>query len=299
MSNDLFKNLRYNVILGTVAYRTGSDVIRFDTEHVGKVAWRQNIDPSLPDDGKALALVGTVQTQVQPASTIQVFEHLLDNNYLKRESVIAVAHRGGASTSITAETGKVAKIRDSHGQTQTIIHRIYDYDSFGGTGSKRFGDASFVEICKNGQWGWRKNSEVRIRHTSSIGDRYQRAVQAMRIQIDGFHDEAEKLQRLADTRLSDSGFRAILQEWFPMNEDGERSTRAQNQAELVENLYHTGEGADAGSLWGAWQAHTNFVSHHRGRESTRSEQNLVGAGANSNERVLANLYARAERAASL
>lgn len=289
--NDAFAALRYNVNLGTAAYRTDKG-IRHDTKDIGQVAWRS-------DTGKAIALVGPAQTVVQPAVTIQVFEHLTENSYVKQGSVRAYAWKGGARTCIVAETGNSADIIDSHGVAQPIKQRIYDYDSFDGSASKRFGDASYVLVCKNGMMGWRKNSEVRIRHTASLETRYSDAVKAMRVQLDGFQAEAYKLQTLADTKISAAGFRAILQEWFPLNEDGVRSGRAQNQAELVERLYYGGDGADAGSLWGAWQAHTNYVTHHRGRESSRTEQNIVGAGANSNAAVLADLYHRAGLAASM
>ena len=290
-TRDLFSALRYNVNLGTAAYRTDKG-IRHDTKDIGQVAWRS-------DTGKAIALVGPAQTVVQPAVTIQVFEHLIDNGYIKPDTLQAYAWKGGARTCIVAETGTAAEIIDGRGRPQQILQRVYDYDSFDGSASKRFGDASYVLICKNGMMGWRKGNEVRIRHTASLTERHKDAVQALRVQLDGFQAEAVKLQQLADTKLNDNGFRAILQEWFPLNEDGVRSGRSQNQAELVERIYHEGAGADAGTLWGAWQAHTNYVTHHRGRESSRTEQNLIGAGANSNNAVLADLYARAELAASM
>lgn len=289
--NDPFAALRYDVRLGTVAYRT-EDGIRSDTKDVGSVAWRT-------DTGKAIGLVGPAQHVVQPSTTIAVFERLLDSGHLQADGIAAYAWKGGARTCITAETGKVAEVRLRTGKREPVAHRIFDYDSFDGSSTKRFGDASYVLVCSNGMMGWRKNQEVRIRHTSSLSDRYRQAVRALRIQIDGFEDEVQKLQVLADSPLNDRGFKAILDEWFPRDEEGFRSTRAQNQADLVERLYHEGQGADPGSLWGALQAHTNYVTHHRGRDSARTEQSMVGAGANSTATVLADLYRRAAEAAAL
>ncbi len=288
---DRFADLRYDVKLGTVAYKTEAGV-RADTGHVGKVAWRS-------DNGNAIGLVGPAQTVVQPADTIAVFEHLIEKGYLNPETVKAFTWKGGARTSITAETGKIGTVRDRHGRTQVIKHRIFDYDSFDGSASKRFGDASYVEVCTNGMFGWRNNEQVRLRHTKSINDRFAEAVRALRVQIDGFDAEVAKLRVLAGTRINDAGFKAILEEWFPANDKGERHQRTVNTMKMVERFYHDAPGADDGSLWGAWQAWTYFNTHHRGRADARDERNIGGAGAREGNGVLADLYRRAEQAAAL
>jgi hypothetical protein len=108
-----------------------------------------------------------------------------------------------------------------------------------------------------------------------------------------FKNKVADLQQLADTPLSDKGFGKIVDEWFPANDEGERSTRSQNQFDRVVRLYHTGAGADPGSLWGAYQAATNWITHHRGRDGTREEQNLLGTGARLNSEIFKDLKERA------
>lgn len=293
-TTDLFAALRYNVNLGTPAYRvadSGPKAIRL-ADNVGKVAWRS-------DTGEAIGLVGTAQTIVQPSVTISVFERLLESGHITDRNLKAFAWKNGAKQAIVAETGKTNVVRDGHGKLQEIIQRVFSYDSFDGSASWRFGSADYVFICTNGMVNITGGNNVRLRHTASIHDRFAAAVQALRAEFDSFEQQIPMLQKLADTRLNDRGFQAILDEWFPKDENGERSSRAQNQVEHVERLYHEGAGADPGSLWGAYQAATNWITHHRGRDGSREEQNLVGAGANLNRTILTDLVARAEQAAAL
>lgn len=293
-NSDPFAALRYNVNLGTPAYRVaeGAGGIRL-ADNVGRVAWRD-------DTQEAIGLVGTAQTVVQPSVTIGVFERLIESKHILESGIRTFAWKNGAKIAVIAETGVTRAVRDSRDIAQPIKQRVFCLDTFDGSGSLRFGSANRVMICSNGMVSISEANAVRLRHTASINDRYRRAIQALRVEFDNFENEIPMLQKLADTPLNDKGFQAILDEWFPRNEGEEtRSVRAQNQMEHVWQIYHTGPGADPGSLWGAYQAATNWITHHRGRANSREEQNLVGAGARMNRQILTDLVARAEQAAAL
>ena len=293
-SSDPFSDLRYDVELGTAAYRVanGSDGVRTVDPNLGRIAWRT-------DTGEAIGMVGGKQTVIQPSETVEVFEHLLESGHIKERNLRAFAWKGGAKIAVIAETGKEAEIKTQRKVGEVIRQRIFSYDSFDGSAARTIGSADEVLICLNGMVRLANEAVSRMRHTPSITQRNQEAVIALRQQFDSFEQQLPMLQRLADTKLNDRGFQAILDEWFPRDENNERTTRSQNQADKVERLYHTGAGADPGSLWGAYQAATNWLSHHRGRDATREEANLVGVGANQNRRILSDLVARAEAAAAL
>ena len=288
--NDPFAELRFSVRLGTVAYRTEQG-IRHDTKHLGAIAWRD-------DTGAPLALVGPAQTVVQPEVSVGVFEQLVARGHILPHAVRAYAWAGGARIAIIGETGKEGTVKTRRGE-QPIRHRLFLYDRFDGTASLRVGSAEYVVVCSNGMVRLQHSTRARLRHTKSINERFADVVIALRRELDGFEQQIAVAQKLADSPLNDTGFKAILDEWFPRDENGERSVRAQNQLDRVERIYHTAPGADPGSLWGAYQAATYWLTHERGRESSRDEQNLVGVGADVNREILSGLVARAERAAAL
>jgi hypothetical protein len=293
-TTDPFAQLRYDVELGTAAYRVdnGPNGVRTVDPNLGRIAWRT-------DTGEAIGMVGGKQTVIQPSETVEVFEHLLESGHIKERNLRAFAWKGGAKIAVIAETGKEAEIKTQRKVGEVIRQRIFSYDSFDGSAARTIGSADEVLICTNGMVRLDNQAVSRMRHTPSITQRNQEAVIALRQQFDSFEKQLPMLQRLADSKLNDRGFQAILDEWFPRDENNERTTRSQNQADKVERLYHTGAGADPGSLWGAYQAATNWLSHHRGRDATREEANLVGVGANQNRRILRDLVARAEAAAAL
>lgn len=290
-SQDRFSELRFDVHHAPVAYRTPEGV-RSDTKDVGKVAYRS-------DTGAAIALVGPRQTLVQPSVTIKLFEQLIDRGHVQADTVRCDAWKGGARIAIRAKTGRSGEVKTQRKVGSVVVHRMFFLDGFDGATSLRIGSQDEVLACTNGMTRIANVKATCLRHTLSLTERYIEVVRALRMEIDGFDAHVATLQTLADTRLNDSGFQALIGEWFPRGEHAIRRSRAQAQAEMVENLYYTGAGADPGSLWGAYQAATNWITHHRGYDSSREEQNLTGAGAALNLRILTNLSQRAQRAREL
>lgn len=293
---DRFAAARYEVKFGTPAFRVaepvqGDNGIRTVPDSIGRVAWNSETQ-------EAIGLVGSAQTVVQPSVTVGVFEELLDRGYIDAEKLTCRTWNGGADLMIKARTGRVGEVQTQRKVGQAIEHHIVALDNFVGRRNMMITSQDLVLVCTNGMVRHKVHACGKMRHTASIKDRFAQTVIAIRREMDGFQAQIAQLQKLADTKLNDAGFKAILDEWFPRNEEGTRSSRAQNQADRVERLYHTGAGADPGSLWGAYQAATNWITHHRGREGSRDIQNVAGAGANTNRTILINLIERAELAAS-
>jgi len=296
-NNDLFAAARYDVNFGTPAFRVaepsqGDNGIRIVPDTIGRVAWNSKTQ-------QAIGLVGSAQTIVQPSVTVGVFEELLERGYVQPKNLRCQSWNGGADLMIKARTGRVGEVKTQRNVGEVVEHRIVVLDNFIGRRNMITTSEDLVLVCTNGMVRAEALSRSKMRHTKSITDRFQQMVIAIRREMDGFETQIEQLQKLADTPLNDRGFQAILDEWFPRDEASERTTRAQNQADHVERLYHTGAGADPGSLWGAYQAATNWISHHRGRDGSREVQNVAGAGADLNRTILADLIARAEAAAAL
>lgn len=275
--------------------RFGEGTRRADTGHVGKVAYR--IDPpGLRTEwhGKALALVGPRQTTFQPADTMRVAERMIELGLIDGDSLKGKAYKGGAYISLTANTYNTGEVITARGHSSgPVKQRMSLVDYMNGLGKWKAMLHEWVKVCGNGMMGWAEMSKYAAKHTSSIHARVADAARALEKEATVFKNKVADLQQLADTPLGDVGFKSILDEWFPANDEGERSTRAENQRNRVQALYHTGAGADPGSLWGAYQAATNWITHHRGRDGTREEQNLLGTGARLNSQIFKDLKERA------
>lgn len=297
-STDLFAAARYEVKFATPAFRiaekTDEDTgVRTVPDTIGRVAWNS-------ETKEAIGLVGSAQTVVQPSVTVGVFEELIERGYITRNKLTCQTWNGGADLMIKARTGRVGEVKKRNARVGEVIeHQIVALDNFIGRRNMHVASQDIVLACTNGMVRTKVHAGGKMRHTASINDRFAQMVIAIRREMDEFEGHIAQLQKLADTPLNDRGFKAILDEWFPKNENGERHQRTVNQMEQVERLYHTGAGADAGSLWGAYQAATNWITHHRGREGSREIQNVAGAGANLNRTILNDLIARAEQAAAL
>jgi hypothetical protein len=295
---DVFADARYSVEFGTPAFRVAEPTpddsgIRIVPDKIGRVAWNSVT-------GRAMGLVGPALTINQPEEHVNVFEELADRNYIDRNKIRCMSWNEGADLMVKALTGRVGEVKTKRNVGEVVEHQIVLLDNYIGKRRQLWTSQDNVLVCTNGMTRVVVHASSQLRHTKSIKERFQQAVIAIRQEMDGFGTQIEHLQKLADTPLNDRGWKAILDEWFPRDEaTGERSTRTQNQLDHVERLYHEGAGADSGSLWGAYQAATNWITHHRGRDGSREIQNVAGTGATLNRTILTDLISRAEQAAAL
>lgn len=284
------KKLDYTVKHGTVAYRTEQGV-RSDTGHIGRVVYHEGT-------GDLLGLVGTRHELIQPRVIRDIVQELTGRNAWKPESLSVIVKGGGAAYDASCETHVEGEVRTKRGKSEPMKMRMHLRDNLVGRARMTSDSSQWVEICSNGMWGWKaEGASLQLRHTPSIKDRLGEVIGHLGRQTTHFETHLENMQRLADTPLNDAGFKAILDEWFPRDETGERSTRSQNTVDEIERLYHVGEGADPGSMWGAAQAATNWITHRRGTDARREESNLFGSGVSANRSMISSLVTRAEVAA--
>jgi hypothetical protein len=109
---------------------------------------------------------------------------------------------------------------------------------------------------------------------------------------------------LASTRFTDRQMQAAVDQVFPIPEDTKDHTRLAATRDNVARLFeYEGRGLDGirGTAWGAWQAFTEQVDHHRtirrskgaDSQSARLESIWFGAGATLKAKAFAAIASQA------
>jgi phage/plasmid-like protein (TIGR03299 family) len=124
-------------------------------------------------------------------------------------------------------------------------------------------------VCQNtlnGALGGRAESRWSIRHTRSAQYRLSEAAAGFRRLALGLERFEEYANVLASTRFSDRQLRSALDRVFPLPADSKPHPKLESTRENIIRLFgYEGRGIEGirGTAWGAWQAFTEQVDHHR------------------------------------
>lgn len=142
-----------------------------------------------------------------------------------------------------------------------------------------------------------------IRHTSTASARLKAAESMMRTAIRAAEATREAFSALANKAVDDALAQAYFEQVYPLNPEAKSSTRTENIHTLLHELRATGRGVSSvkgveGTLWGAYNAVTELVDHHRGlltRDAASLERDEIekrvesiwyGNGAQTKQRAL-------------
>ena len=258
------------------------------------------------DTGEVLQLCRDSWTPVQNDQAFAWFDPIIADGDAMIES--AVSLKGGRRLAITAripgETSEVVKsdpvdpyivLFNSHdgtlalGLTYTNI-RVVCHNTLNEVVSKvrsqRLGDGEMVWSGKHAQ----------IRHTKSIHDNMSAIRDLMQIRRREFRHTMEQYKAMAKIDLSPQAFDKYLTKVFapPTSKDGQKTVKdLRYYPQILEN-FEGGTGADLpgarGTLWGAYNAITEWTSHQRSKgdneiEAARKRLNSIwfGQGAAINQ----------------
>jgi phage/plasmid-like protein (TIGR03299 family) len=148
-------------------------------------------------------------------------------------------------------------------------------------------------VCQNtlnGALGGVAESRWAIRHTKSAQVRLSEAAEGFRKMASGLKRFEQLANVLASTKFTDRQLVATLDRVLPLPDDGKDHPRLKATRDNVARLFsYEGRGLDGirGTGWGAWQAFTEQVDHHRtvrrsggaDEKSARLESIWFGGGA--------------------
>jgi phage/plasmid-like protein (TIGR03299 family) len=107
-----------------------------------------------------------------------------------------------------------------------------------------------------------KSTSVIVRHTSNAKDRWAQASKVMGLSNAVFTQVAAIFQNMAKTPISDAGVRTYLQHLLPDVDDKDNTIRIDARKTMWQ-LYNDGAGSELsqGTVWGAYNAATEYVDH--------------------------------------
>lgn len=106
-------------------------------------------------------------------------------------------------------------------------------------------------------------TEVRIRHTKTAIEKLEEAHRILNLTNMYYKDMNQIFSKMSLTKINDKQLMDYIKTLVPDNEEAEHHTRTENVRSKVKELYETGQGAEMtrGSLWGAYNAITEYVDH--------------------------------------
>lgn len=133
------------------------------------------------------------------------------------------------------------------------------------------------------------DNKVHVRHTSNMGMRVAAVREALGIANQKFAMFEQAAQAMTMVQMTKEAFENYVKK-SGLIPDGEKmSSRAQNMMDEVSGLFENGMGTDLpgvrGTMWGAFNAVTEFVDHHRGKDETRTDALLFGYGAKMKQKA--------------
>tara|TARA_R110000782_G_scaffold253743_1_gene341960 strand:- start:37018 stop:37899 length:882 start_codon:yes stop_codon:yes gene_type:complete len=261
-------------------YRDQNGTLR-NTENVSKVVFRN-------DTGAAVGSIGASAGIVSNAAKIELFESLETRGVLS--NLKCGEFRGGARVWLRG-TSKANSFELKPGHE--IAHNLMLVDGYDGGISMLLADTAINYACENMFSTLHKaKSTQKIRHTVNVEARFAALVQQIHASVTGFEKTKAALQHLTTQRANFGDLRAMLDEFFPMpaadaDSNGRKATNTQTTRNRVAWAYENAPGADAGTRYGLYQAATYWLTHERGRDGSRFEQNITGEGARLNRAFLA------------
>lgn len=145
-------------------------------------------------------------------------------------------------------------------------------------------------VCTNGLKAFRSIASGRVRHTLNMSlDSIRESIGLLNNQFNVIENLSNKM---ADAPFSLEKMPTVLEKVGLIPAENDRSTRALNIIDEVSRLFDGyGRGSNMsgskGTTWGAYNAITEYVDHHRGsNKDKRAESAAIGSGANVKEKAL-------------
>ena len=264
-------------------YRDAQGELR-NTEGVSQVVFRN-------DTGAALGTIGARAQLVSNAIKVELFDRLAAAGIIRDMRCGEFA--GGARVWLQ---GTAAENRAEILPGHEIRHNLSLLDAYNGSLSLCMVDSATNIKCQN-MYSLVAHSGLgtRLRHTGSIHARFEALCRAIEHSGQRFAASIEAYQALAAKPARFDDFKAMLDRFFPLplRDNGGDSASAERRVASVQATrdriawaHEAAPGAAPGSRYGLWQAATYWISHERGRDSSRFEQQLIGEGARLRGQIL-------------
>jgi len=241
------------------------------------------------DTGEVLGVVGSDYQPVQNINAFRAFDAVIESGQAQIQSAGAfdgkkVWMQATFNTSHEVVVGDVVR-------ATVVLMNGHD-----GSGSCKANRIVERLVCKNGMTRRATQRLYMIRHTRNVNERLEQANDLVSRVIQQTEREVAQYAEMAKRQMVTADILAYLQVVVPNPVDTE-AKRAKANAERIRDeimgLIESGSGTEIrgvrGTLWGTYNAVTEWVDHHRNSEhaeNRRREANWFGSGADLKDLAL-------------
>jgi len=253
------------------------------------------------------AILGTVGMEYEPCQNWQqlsVGEQLIEAGVGAFDR--AGSFRGGRKVWMQVNLGVGGEVLPG----DEVVHRLLISSSHDGSMALKVQDTLRRITCENSLMSARSASEgITLRHTASIHDRLQQVGKVVADARGRFADAMTQWRGLSRVSMSETRMREYIKSVFtqrkaaatPMVAPAKSSIVVEDRttgdaggervADKVMELVESGAGTNIpgvrGTVWGAYNAVTEYLTHLRGNnEDTRMDSLWFGNGAQLNQKAL-------------
>jgi phage/plasmid-like protein (TIGR03299 family) len=243
-------------------------------------------------DGAQLGVVGTDFTPVQNAEAFDWIRPMIDSGEATIEA--AGSLRGGRRVWILAAVRNATVDVLPNDPVRSYVLFAHGHD---GSLAVRAGFTTTRVVCQNTLSAAVNDGKqlLKFKHTANVLDQLNRARDAFDMQRARLRTDAEVFRMLANKRLSDANLVRYVRETLHEGAGNDNAIKVRNVDTIV-RLAHEGRGATPGTLWGGFNALTEFATHERGRSAdARVNANWFGSGGDLIQRALETAVRYAEK----
>ena len=265
-------------------------VTPFNLEWVGPGGYRHGTEHYVQvrdSDNKVLGLTKAQYTPVQNREAFNFFQQILDDGQAVLDT--AGSLKGGRLVWVLA---RLTESSIEVGEGDRINNYCLLTTSHDGTTKLTGGFVGIRAVCAN-TVGAALNSAssnlFKIKHVKGIHKTLDGMKQSLDVARRDFVATAEVYTRLAESPATTDDVKEMVKVVFKLT-DEELLAGNKTSSQIITN-FHTGRGSElesaAGTAWGAYNALTEFTSHHYGSNADSRLQSLwYGANRSKNEQAL-------------
>ena len=243
-------------------------------------------------DGSILGVVGSRYKPLQNIDAFDFFDPFLQSGLIQIETAGSLSD-GKKVWALARITGDdIIIVGDDVVRRFILLSNSHD-----GTAAIRVGFTPIRVVCANSLAQAHHDGEsklIRLRHSSRATGDLSALRDTINIANQSFEATAAQFRALAARQIN----RADLEKYIikvmncPVDADGKLSTRSRNTVDNIVDLFDRGRGADMksarGTVWGAYNAITEHLSHEAGTDGDKRYTSLwFGQNAGRNTLALA------------
>lgn len=219
-----------------------------------------------PDTMQVLGDVGKDYHPVQNSLAMAFMDAIVQKNNFAYTS--AVSQDNGAVTVVTAQSAIPDVIR----RGDEVCRELKLINGFNGKVGLSVEFSMLRVVCTNGLVSSERESVIRFKHTIRVQDRMAIALKVFD-QSEKFHEKFIQQSRI----LAEKAVDHLMVEKF-INGLYTEAKQNDKKKEMITDLALHGKGNNGNTLWDLYNGVTEFVDHHYGKEESRDEFALFGAG---------------------